>query len=165
MKQLFSIINSNMVSIVLIVVLATIVNLIWTVVNGWQGYKMRKNYNKLMEGMNRKNLEEMLTGHINKVDNVFYKSLEIEKAYKELRIIGENSIQNVGVIRFNAFNDTGSDLSFAVALLDHQGDGVVLTGLFGRNETRTYAKPVKRGTSSYNLSEEEEEAIRKAYVR
>ena len=71
-------------------------------------------------------------------------------------------VQKVGVVRFRAFEDTGSDLSFAVALLDSEDNGVVLSSLFGRTESRVYAKPVEHGASSYLLSTEENEALSKA---
>jgi hypothetical protein len=71
-------------------------------------------------------------------------------------------VQGVGVVRFDAFEDMGGHLSFSAALLDGHGDGVVLTSINGRQETRIYAKPVVGGTSQHNLSEEEQEAIRRA---
>jgi hypothetical protein len=74
----------------------------------------------------------------------------------------EGSVQNVALLRYDAFEDVGGRLSFSCALLDDQGNGVVLTSINGRQETRVYAKPVARGTSSHNLSLEEEEAIRRA---
>lgn len=64
--------------------------------------------------------------------------------------------------RYNAFENTGSDLSFSLALLNDMEDGFVLTGIFGREDTRIYAKPVTAGKSSYHLSEEEVLAIKKA---
>lgn len=72
------------------------------------------------------------------------------------------SIQNVGLVRFDAFEDMGGKLSFSIALLDADGNGVVLTSINGRNETRIYAKPVERGASRIQLAEEEVEAIRRA---
>lgn len=69
---------------------------------------------------------------------------------------------NLAVIRYNAFGNTGSDLSFSLALLDEQQNGVVITSIYGREESRTYAKPVEGGKSVYNLSEEEMAAIKKA---
>jgi hypothetical protein len=68
----------------------------------------------------------------------------------------------VGLLRYDAFEDVGGRLSFSCALLDEHGNGVVLTSINGRQETRVYAKPVTAGTSSYNLSSEEGEAIRQA---
>ncbi|CAB1130270.1 conserved protein of unknown function [Candidatus Hydrogenisulfobacillus filiaventi] len=69
------------------------------------------------------------------------------------------ALSRVGMVRFNPFADTGADLSFAVALLNAGGDGLVLTGLWGRDEVRVYAKPVEGAQSRYALSEEERAAI------
>ncbi|HWL90321.1 MAG TPA: DUF4446 family protein [Actinomycetota bacterium] len=74
----------------------------------------------------------------------------------------EGSMRKVALLRYDAFEDVGGRLSFSCALLDDQGNGVVLTSINGRQETRVYAKPVSGGTSSHNLSLEEEEAIRRA---
>jgi Protein of unknown function (DUF4446) len=74
----------------------------------------------------------------------------------------EGSVRNVALLRYDAFEDVGGRLSFSCALLDDGGNGVVLTSINGRQETRVYAKPVQQGVSSYNLSLEEEEAIRRA---
>jgi hypothetical protein len=72
------------------------------------------------------------------------------------------AVQRVGLVRFDAFEDLGGMLSFAVAMLDKEGSGVVLSSINGRNETRIYAKPIEHGASRINLSAEEEEAIRRA---
>jgi hypothetical protein len=72
------------------------------------------------------------------------------------------AVQRVGLVRFDAFEDLGGMLSFAVAMLDKEGSGVVLSSINGRNETRIYAKPIEQGASRINLSGEEEEAIRRA---
>ena len=74
----------------------------------------------------------------------------------------EGSVRRVGVLRYDAFEDVGGRLSFSCALLDDHGTGVVLTSINGRQETRVYAKPVTAGQSTYNLSREEEEAIKQA---
>jgi hypothetical protein len=71
-------------------------------------------------------------------------------------------IQAVGLVRFQAFNDYGGDQSFALALASAAGDGVVLSGIYAREGTRVYAKPLTTWSSSYSLSFEEEEAIGQA---
>jgi hypothetical protein len=73
-----------------------------------------------------------------------------------------STVRHVGLLRYDAFEDVGGRLSFSCALLDDHATGVVLTSINGRQETRVYAKPVTAGTSSYNLSTEEQEAIRQA---
>lgn len=75
----------------------------------------------------------------------------------------EKCIQKVGIVRYNAFSDTGSDLCFALALLDFEDNGIVLNGIYSRdNTTTTYAKPIEKGKSTYVLAKEEVEAIEKA---
>jgi hypothetical protein len=72
------------------------------------------------------------------------------------------TVRHVALVRYDAFEDVGGRLSFSCALLDDHGTGAVLTSINGRQETRVYAKPVTAGTSSYNLSTEEQEAIQQA---
>jgi hypothetical protein len=72
----------------------------------------------------------------------------------------QRSLQHIGLVRFNPFEDTGSDQSFAIALLDDQRDGIVISSLHGRANTRVFAKPVSGGGSPHNLSDEESQAIR-----
>ena len=69
------------------------------------------------------------------------------------------TLRHVAVVRYDAFGDLGGRLSFSTALLDDAGDGVVLTSINGRSETRTYAKGVRGGASDQTLSPEETEAI------
>jgi Protein of unknown function (DUF4446) len=81
------------------------------------------------------------------------------------RRLGEalrSSIRRIGLVRFDAFEDMGGRLSFSAALLDENGDGIVITSINGRQDTRCYAKTVLRGTSVHNLSDEEDQAIREA---
>jgi hypothetical protein len=74
----------------------------------------------------------------------------------------EGAVRHVGLVRYDAFEDVGGRLSFSCALLDDAGDGVVMTSINGRQDTRVYAKPIAEGKSPHNLSVEEEEAIRQA---
>jgi hypothetical protein len=74
----------------------------------------------------------------------------------------EGAVRHVGLLRYDAFEDVGGRLSFSCALLDDHGNGVVVTSINGRQETRVYAKPIIDGKSRYNLSVEEEDAIKQA---
>ena len=74
------------------------------------------------------------------------------------------AVQRVGLVRYDAFEDVGGRLSFSCAMLNDEGDGVVVTSINGRQDTRVYAKPVHRAESMHNLSEEEAAAIREAMV-
>ena len=70
-----------------------------------------------------------------------------------------DAIRHVSVVRYDAFGDMGGRLSFSAALLDDGGDGLVLTAIHGRSETRSYIKGVKAGQSDASLSPEELQAI------
>lgn len=72
------------------------------------------------------------------------------------------AVQRIGLVRYDAFEDMGGRLSFSAALLNASGDGMVITSINGRADTRCYAKPVAGATSVHNLSDEEAEAIRLA---
>jgi hypothetical protein len=78
---------------------------------------------------------------------------------EEQAALGRFALQRFGLVRYDAFEEMGGQLSFSAAFLDDHGDGIVVTSINGRTETRTYAKPVKALASSHNLSDEEREAI------
>jgi hypothetical protein len=71
-------------------------------------------------------------------------------------------IQGVGFVRYSAFEDTGGDQSFSLALVDGDGHGVVVSALYGRDATRVYAKPVEGWMSHRTLAQEEQQALEKA---
>ena len=99
---------------------------------------------------------------LGKIDRLEQAVRALNATDKRQQVQIEGSVRRVGVLRYDAFEDVGGRLSFSCALLDDHGTGVVLTSINGRQETRVYAKPVTTGQSSYNLSQEEAEAIRQA---
>jgi Protein of unknown function (DUF4446) len=86
----------------------------------------------------------------------------VSTAQEDLAVVGRLAIQRFGVVRYDAFEDMGGQLSFSAALLDDYGDGIVITSINGRTETRTYAKSVRAMKSQHNLSDEERAAIEAA---
>ena len=125
--------------------------------------KLNSRYKKFMNKLgNGKNLEEDLENFMYKVDRVEKQNAEITNFCKNLDEDISKCIQKVGIVRYSAFKDTGSDLSFAVALLDEKNNGVVFNGIYSREMSNIYAKPVENGNSKYTLSNEEIEAIEKA---
>jgi hypothetical protein len=90
---------------------------------------------------------------------------EVQEAVTEAREVGDrlrNSISKVGVVRYDAFDDMGGALSFSAALLDQQGDGMVISAINGRSETRCYAKSVAGAVGDHSLSTEEVAAVEAA---
>ncbi|MBA2639198.1 MAG: DUF4446 family protein [Nocardioidaceae bacterium] len=83
----------------------------------------------------------------------------VARAASELRVDLGRALRHLAVVRYDAFGDMGGHLSWSLALLDDEGDGVVLTAIHGRADTRTYAKNVQRWSSTQQLSPEESEAV------
>lgn len=127
--------------------------------------RLNKRYRKMMQGMEGANIERLLMLHIEEVRQTVSKVKDLSEEYRRLDTVAINSIQSIGVVRFNAFEDTGSDLSFAVAFLNGKKDGVVISSIYGRNESRVYAKPVTAGQSTYHLTEEEKAALDQALAK
>lgn len=124
---------------------------------------LNKRYQNFMKKLgSSENLEEDLGTYMYRVDKVEKQNAEISNQIKQIDHNLTNCIQKVGMVRYNAFKDTGSDLSFALALLDENNSGVVLNGIYSREMSNIYAKPVEKGQSTYTVSEEEAKAIQKA---
>ena len=107
-------------------------------------------------------IDEILDRQLKRVDGLSERVDALNRLHHELEGLSQRTIQKVGVIRYNPFSDTGGDQSFAIALLDALGNGVVLSSLHSRTDTRVFAKPVQSGRSKYQLSDEEQDAIKKA---
>lgn len=91
--------------------------------------------------------------------------LSLQSAFEKIALLEETakiSIQKVGVVRFDAFSRVGGNQSFAIAFLDKNDNGFVLSSLFAHESSKVYAKPVTKGASKFVISEEEQEAINKA---
>jgi hypothetical protein len=121
--------------------------------------KMRKNYKRLLNGSNPVNVEELLINIQQKQTNQIEQTAALTSNVEAFKEGLKKMKSKVGIHRYNAFSDTGSDLSFSVAILDDYQDGVLLTGIHNREQTYIYAKPIQRGQSAYTLSPEEKEAI------
>lgn len=122
--------------------------------------KTNRKYLKFMKKIgNGKNLDEMLRKYLDDVRDIKKDNSEIKAYYTKLDSDIASCIQKVGIVRYNAFRDVGSDLSFAIALLDRNDNGVILNGLYGSESSNIYAKPIKKGMSKYQLSEEEKSAL------
>ncbi|MEX1100887.1 MAG: DUF4446 family protein [Actinomycetota bacterium] len=98
--------------------------------------------------------------HLHSIKRLEGAARSLHKKDLDLEELLHASVRRVGLVRYDAFEDVGGRLSFSAAMLDDAGNGMVLTSINGRQDTRVYAKPVQAGESPYNLSVEEAEAIR-----
>jgi hypothetical protein len=143
-----------------------IVVLFLLIMNMTQLSKVRKRYNQMINGGSPENVEQILIGVQNNINQLTKQNklqlVEIEQIKQQMRKMKSR----LGVQRYNAFSqDGGSDLSFSIVILDEEHDGVVLTGIHGREQTFIYAKPVEKGQSTYSLSPEEKVLIDRIAVK
>ena len=122
--------------------------------------KTKKEYKKFMKKLgNGTDIEEILKDQVEKMDKLNLKLTEVSTYCKRLDEEKKDCVQKVGIIRYSAFRDVGSDLSFALALLDESNSGVVLNGIYSSEASNIYAKPIIKGESKYKITEEEQKAI------
>jgi hypothetical protein len=158
MEIINSIIKSNIFLIGIAVV--NLILLILYISNLVSLKKTNKNYNKFMKKIgNGNNIEEMLRKYIDKVEEVHEKNKEITNYCTSLEKKISLCIKKVGMVRYSAFKDTGSDLSFTLALLNDNNDGVLLNGIYSREMSNIYAKQVNQGKTNVKISDEEKQAL------
>ncbi len=161
MEVFFNFLKSDIFMLVLFIIVIVLAVLYITSVINLK--KLRTSYSKFMNKLgNGNNLEEMLQNYIKKVETVEARNEEIISYCKIIDDNIKRCSQKIGIVRYNAFKDVGSDLSFALAILDDYNNGVVLNGIYARDSSNIYAKPIENGTSKYILSEEEKEAVNRA---
>lgn len=150
--------NLAVVVVLLAVVLAALA--VATVVQWARLGRAVRGYRSLLGGSDGGSLQQVLDAHIGTVGTVREQLDQLVLLHEHLEARSRGSLQHVGLVRFNPFEDTGSDQSFAIALLDGRRDGIVISSLHGRGQTRVFAKPVSSGESTHTLSDEEAQAIR-----
>jgi hypothetical protein len=116
----------------------------------------------LTRGADGQSLEAILDAHLDRVEAVSRQLDALGDRSNTLEATQRLGLQRIGLVRFNPFEDTGGNQSFALAVLDANGDGFVVSSLHARAGTRVYGKSIAGGRSESALSAEESEALRLA---
>lgn len=133
--------------------------LVWLIIQTVQLAKLKKKYAKFMSGKNAKSLEKDIVGLFE--DNKFIKlsteknERDIQKLYQKL----EKAYQKIGIVKYDAFNQMGGQLSFSLALLDEKNDGFVLNSVHSSEGCYSYTKEIKNGECEISLGDEEKRAL------
>lgn len=162
MENIIKIINENSAFIIigLLVIVLLLLIMVLTLMSTTK--KLEKKYRKMMRGVNSKNLEELITSKLDDIDKAIGKSKEALNKCEVIKEEIKGCVNKVAIMRYKAFPDVGSDLSFSIAILDSYNDGILITGIYSRHDSTTYAKPVDKGISRYELSEEETYVLNEA---
>lgn len=125
---------------------------------------IKNRYNRMMEGSEGESIEQMLASHTRAVNEVTDEQQKTERRISSLEELIRSSITRVAVVHFDAFEKTGQGLSWCVAMLDRNNNGLILSSICGQESERSYVKPIEDGrvASNYKLSREEEQALAQA---
>jgi len=135
-----------------------ILGAVWVVVT-------EKRLKRFFLGKKAKDLEDTIIALEDNIKKLNVAKENIEKDVAKINTKLKKSIRGLETIRFNPFPDQGSNQSFAIGMLNEEGDGLVMSSLYSRERMSVFAKPIKNGKSEYELSAEEKEALKKAEVR
>ena len=163
METIIAFVKHYTTEIVFGTALLSLISFLIVLINTFRTNKILRKYKRLMRGSDNKNLEAMLYSHLDTLQAGLTRIKDLELQLSSLTGNMDRCIQRVGVVRFNAFDQMGGDQSYSIALLDENGNGFVLTGLYSRSSTTTFAKPIQARQSKYALSDEEKEAIERAF--
>lgn len=155
-------ISDPTVGAALVIVIAVIIMVSWVAALGRKLKRLRKQYVEVMGSFGITNLEEVV---VQMKHTIASQQATIEQQQQEIDALKEKlklTKGKVGVYRYNAFSEQGNNLSFSIAVLNDKRDGYVLTGIYNRDNTYVYAKPLENGESVYPLSPEERKAIEEA---
>jgi len=124
-----------------------------------------KRLKRFFLGKKAKDLEETILSLQDEIVELKKAKEIIQKDIGSINTKLKKSIRGLETVRFNPFPDQGSNQSFAIGLMNEEGDGVVLSSLYSRERMSVFAKPVKNNKSEYELTTEEKEALKKAEVK
>lgn len=147
---------------VIVLAVAILALAAWLLVLQRSESRLRSRLRRILSDNGSTGLDEVLAGQATRIEQLATRVDALTALQRELETATGRSLQKVGVVRFNPFQDSGGDQSFAIALLDQRGSGVLVSSLHGRAETRIFAKQVINGRSTHSLSDEEQQAIREA---
>ena len=121
-----------------------------------------KYYSFIAKFDGNRSIEEVMNNYMKMVKNVNEDNKIIKANILNVERQLDMCVQNIGMVRYNAFDDVGSELSFAIAMLDNEDNGFVINSIYGRTSSNVYAKTIENGTSKVTLSDEEIKAVNKA---
>lgn len=124
--------------------------------------RLKASYTAFMRGKDGKTLEDSVLKKFSELDDVMDTIKKNSKEIRELHKTIRSNYQKVGIVKYDAFNEMGGKLSFAIALLDGKDSGLILNSMHSRDGCYNYVKEIVNGQSYIELSEEEAEALEKA---
>ena len=153
-----------LISFAVVAVILIMLGLIFNLYSELSNIKTR--YKRMMSGAEGSSIEQMIATHTRDVNEAVNEYRKLENRLNTLEELVRSSLARVAVIHFDAFEKTGQGLSWCVAILDRNNNGVIFSSICGQETERSYVKPIEDGRVSekYKLTREEEQALKKAMI-
>ena len=147
----------------IVILIINFVLFITVIISNARISKMNKSNKEFMQKIGSgKDISEDINKYMDRIIALEEDLSETHSYCNQLENKIKRCVQKVGIVRYNAYNDSGKDLSFAVAFLDEKNNGIVFNGIYSREMSNIYAKPIVNGKCKYNMIEEEEKAVERA---
>lgn len=162
MEAILNTINSAPTTIITVLGAIILILAIISIVALIEARRAKKLFKSFVSNVAVDNVEELLKNNSIRLQDL---GVEINLIKQELKKLESNlafAIQSVGIVKYNAFDNVGNNLSFSLAMLDKFKNGIIITSIYGRDFTTIYGKPLQYGKSEYQLSAEEEQAVDRA---
>ena len=124
--------------------------------------RLKNSYNSFMRGKDGKTLEESILSKFSEIDGLAKLTKQNRQDVKDIYRKMEKDFKKLGIVKYDAFNEMGGKLSFALAMLDGNNSGWVINAMHSREGCYTYIKEIVKGESYVELAEEEAEALDRA---
>lgn len=163
MENILNVVEANSPLIIAILLLVCLVLFVLVIFSLARSSRAEKIFRSFVGDAKVDNVELLLADNSRKIQDIFTEVNLIKQDIKKLEGKFAFAIQYVGIVKYNAFDNVGNNLSFSLALLDQFKNGVIITSIYGRDFTTIYGKPIQYGKSDYQLSDEELEAVDRAF--
>ncbi|WP_424769339.1 DUF4446 family protein [Paenibacillus sp. sgz302251] len=154
--------TNPMNAVTIVLALFVIVLMIWIGVVGRRLKKLRKLYTAVMGNTGVNNIENVIVELKEKLTEQQQFTQQLQAKVDHVQSVLSQQKGKIGIHRYNAFAEQGSDLSFSIAIVSEEKDGAVFSGIHSRENTYVYAKPLTKGESAYPLTPEEKKAVSEA---
>jgi hypothetical protein len=148
------------IEILIIALFVLVVVLFILVINANMKYnRLKFSYNSFMKGKDGKTLEDSIFERFEELDNLTEMTIKNRQAIRKINEEMMSNFQKVGIVKYDAFNEMGGKLSFAITLLDGNNSGYIINSMHSREGCYNYVKEIVKGESYIELSEEEAESL------
>ncbi|MDO5755224.1 MAG: DUF4446 family protein [Tissierellia bacterium] len=121
--------------------------------------RLKRRYDALFRGEDDLDIEELLNKHNREIEQQSKTIAKLIKDQKNMEQKLSDAMQKQGLVKYNAFDDLTNELSYSLALLDGDSNGIIITSLYGRSQSTSFAKVIRQGKATVELSEYEKKAL------